>query len=94
MDDGGNLVFQLLPDGRELLKENATVPDSWVFAELFEDFLANGWTLLHPADIGALTGCEIIVTDDTTVWWHERYQVESFTKRLLSDGHAILRKAE
>jgi hypothetical protein len=83
------LNVTLTPEGREELNDRDLlgVPDHSVFIDLFEDYWTNGWTCLHAEQIGALTGCEIIIGPDVQfddqgevtnagdVYWHERYQV-------------------
>jgi hypothetical protein len=108
-DEGGNLTVSLTDEGREELADmiamNPGMPDYARFADLFDDFLCTGWSLVPAEDIGALTGCQIIIThdaehaDDGTViphgpvYWHERYQVEDFIGELLVSGECTLRVA-
>lgn len=96
------LRLELTPDGREFVEGYPEgKPDSYLFCDLFDDYLFSGWAMLRPEDIGALTGCDIILTDDWTIeddgtlqvygniYWHERYQIESLIDRLLA-GPVIL----
>lgn len=89
----GGLTVRLTEEGRnELADIRASKPratDDELFAELFEDFAANGWQLIDPSTIG-LTGCRIGISPDTgndpdnveTVYWHERYAVEDAIEQL------------
>lgn len=87
LTDAGKLaLLNLPPDDPEYVR----------FAELFDDFAANGWNMLAAFELGALTGCEIIISPDAqrddcgnlesvdTVFWHERYQIEDAVAELQS----------
>lgn len=99
------LNITLNPDGIEELQDRKDETDSQTFFTLFEDFTANGWMSLGAEQIGALTSSEIIispdaetddhgnlVSTDTTIYWHERYQVEDAIEALLA-GRLFLLKA-
>jgi hypothetical protein len=47
------------------MKENDKI-DTEIFIELFESQLCNGFRMVAPEEIGALTSCDIILTDDYT----------------------------
>ncbi len=88
----GNLVITLTNLGREFIDDalaNGTNIDSDEFmTDLFEGKLCNGWELLRPEEIGALTGAPIL-SDETErddsgslkklgrVYWFPNYQIES-----------------
>ena len=94
----GDLKLILMDAGRERLRDEPTVP----IHELIEDHLCNGWHLVRPEEIGALTACELILADTGTrdanegligverVYWHERYQVENEIEVLLAKGELVL----
>ncbi len=100
----GGMDVSLTLAGVEELADNWEKPDFSAFAVLFEDFAANGWTMLSPEDIGALTSCQIIISWDVEMdshgfiyhvgdtYWHERYQVEDAIEQLLA-GELFLQKA-
>ena len=97
----GNLLIVLLDAGREELddlvdrrKHNTTL----IMLDLLEDHLCNGWTSLTPDEIGALTSCDLILSDDVTlndegdvinvgrVYWHPNYAVEDELETLRTTG--------
>lgn len=97
------LLFMLLPEGREYLADaNRDRPDFDLFADLFEDFAGNGWSMFQPQDIGALTDCRIIISPDAEfddngdvvdagqVFWHERYQLDDAIEELLAGDLFLL----
>lgn len=103
----GGLKVTLTPEGYEELEgqdwENQDT--DILFTDLFEDYWTNGWTMLQPEQIGALTSCGLITSPDVemdddgevvsadTVYWHERYQVEDPIAELLSKkGYLFLQK--
>jgi hypothetical protein len=99
------LIVELTPEGREELAEREPGIDHHVFVDLIEDFLGNGWTLIRPEEIGALTACEVILSPDAehddhgnlvaceTVFWHANYQVEDLIEALL-EGPVTLPKGD
>lgn len=107
--DGGNLELVLTDEGREEL-DGREWSDSEAIWELAEDIFCNSeWALIRPDDIGALTSCDVILTnvadldedsgaytpaDGARVWWHERYQIESLRERLQETGRVLLRKGD
>jgi len=52
--------------------------------ELMEDFFTNGWEMIRPEDIGALTDGELMSDQDGNVYWHERYQIEDMVEMLMN----------
>jgi hypothetical protein len=103
------LTIKLNNEGREELEHNKKHQNGWNdihhVAELLEDFTCNGWQWLRAEDIGALTGCELILTNDATIedngavtvhgsiWWHERYAIESASEQLDKYGEVFFLKA-
>jgi hypothetical protein len=61
--------------------ETIPKPSIW---ELMEDFFTNGWEMVNPEDIGALTDGEIMADQDGNVYWHERYQIEDMVEMLMN----------
>lgn len=69
-----------LHDARDYQRENG---DENTFIEvLFEYYLCNGWQVISPEAIGALTD-GLIITDGTSVFWDSGYQVVSTVDNLL-----------
>jgi hypothetical protein len=95
------LLLTLTPEGREELEEKENHAN--IFPDLFEDYAANGWTMLQPEQIGALTSSDIIISPDAqtnddgdinsvdTVYWHERYQIDDPIEKLLGEGLFLLK---
>lgn len=50
---------------------------------LFEQYLCNGWHVVLPETIGALTD-GLIITDGTSIFWDSAYQVVSTVDKLLN----------
>lgn len=50
--------------------------------QMLEGYLTNGWEIVNPEDIGALTSGEIISDPNGNVYWHERYQIEDAAEEL------------
>lgn len=106
-DGKKNLVIKLLPDGREWLTEQADekgdqyLDSDDAFHEILERHLCNGWEMIRPEEIAALTDGTILskdvgrdddgkLTHLGAVYWHERYQVESPCRVLLDTGELHL----
>ena len=95
----GNLRIVLLPAARADVEEIASQEmdaDSRL-AETIEWQLSNGWSLLRPEDIGALTEAPILSEevdyDDQgnvdrvgTVYWYPQYDVFDPIGQLLTNG--------
>jgi hypothetical protein len=95
----GNLRIVLLPEARIEVEEIASKEmdaDSRL-AETIEWQLSNGWSLLRPEDIGALTEAPILSEevdyDDQgnidqvgTVYWYPQYDVFDPVGQLLTNG--------
>lgn len=106
----GNLVLKLI-DRDELLEiKSRRDSGDWTFdqaeGEMLEWYLANGWSRLAPEDIGALTSCSVILTDEGErdedgeltkvgrVYWHPNYMVEDMIDSLLENGEFALTGVE
>jgi hypothetical protein len=74
---------------KELKEEHPEMLDHQLFAELFTDF---GFHLVDPSYLG-LTSCQLGFTDDSDLWWHERYAVEDAIEVLQEDGGLFLQLA-
>jgi len=95
----GNLRIVLLPEARAEVEEIASKEldaDSRL-AETIEWQLSNGWSLLPPEDIGALTEAPILseevdyddqgnVDQVGTVYWYPQYDVFDPIGQLLTNG--------
>ena len=95
----GNLRIVLLPEARDDVQEISSkeIDADNKLSEVIEWQLANGWSLLHPEDVGALTDAPIlsedIDTDDQgnvrsvgTVYWYPQYDVSNPVAKLLQNG--------
>ena len=104
LNDAGDLVWSLTDEGRtelaDLRESHPDAGDDWLFFELAEDFLANGWEAIPPEDVGALTDATIISdecerTDAGDVvrvgraWWDANYAVRS-TVGELENGNTVV----
>jgi hypothetical protein len=90
--EDGNLLITLTDEGREKIQDAESV------LELLEWHLCNGWSHLFPENIGALTDCDLIISDDAEqnddgdmthvgrFYWHEAYQVEDPLETLRNTG--------
>lgn len=107
IDHAGNLVITLTPEGREWLTENYSKDenDENIFIELNEYQLCNGFNLVNPEDIGALTSSLLIadgwINEETTpaqaqhinVWYYNYYVIHSYLHDLQNQGYVIWNKA-
>lgn len=97
------LTLKLTKEGRELLRDNDDKDDTTRFNELVEPMIANSdFETLTADDIGALTSCPIILSDEVQrndrgditqvgrVFWHERYAVELACDKLQTRGGLYL----
>lgn len=106
--DNGNLKISL--EGKEDREELATMLARWggndiaILADMLEytRLNGNGWGILNPEDIGALTESPILTDDysveddgtvtvhpESNVWWFPNYMVENFAETLARDGFVI-----
>ena len=101
----GNLRIELNDAGKSELPDLIEKYENYetqIFHDLIEYHLCNGWENVPAEDIGALTACPWILTDDierddTTnsiiklgrVYWHQNYMVESTIEQLLTKGYVI-----
>ena len=96
------LRLTLTPEGREELQARVdarqSIDTDSALYDVLEDHLANGWDWIRPEEIGALTSAPILsdecsrdedglLTDVGTVYWFERYQIESPVAELFKAGH-------
>lgn len=103
VDNSGNLVITLTNEGREWLAENEETEqnDQDLFIELIEYQLCNGYNLVQPEDVGALTSSLLIANgtfdDETTeeearntnVWYYNYYAIRSYLADLKEQGYVI-----
>ena len=105
--ENGNLRLTLTEAGREELPslieryENDTTS---IMHELMEHQLGNGWENIPPETIGALTDCDLILSDSVErdeasdivkvgkIYCHQSYMVENPVERL-QEGSLILHGA-
>jgi hypothetical protein len=98
------LYITLLPAGREELADlvekggvEALCPES-VLHDLLEHQLCNGWEIIAPEEVGALTD-GLLLSDDVQrdddgtlthvgdVYWNSNYQIRAAAADLFEDGH-------
>lgn len=86
-DHLGDDILAILDPTGEKLSNNVSRHNVWgdkqILRELLDDSLSNGWHWLNPEDIGALTDAPVLEAPDGSVYWHERYQIESAADELL-----------
>ena len=107
----GNLKVQLTEDGKqeaaEIASGNFYVGEYKQFlAYWMEHHLGNGWENVTPEEIGALTDCDDIYSDDVArdeegvlvymgaLWWYPQYEVRNPAEVLVRQGYVILTKGE
>lgn len=106
IDNSGNLIITLTEEGKQWLNDYDKVDtDEGCFIELIEDKLANGYSLVDPEHIGALTNSLLIADGtideetaaedyvNTNVWYYNYYAVRSYLDDLKSQGYVIWNKA-
>ena len=106
IDNSGNLVITLTEEGKQWLNDYDKVStDEDCFIELIEDKLCNGYSLINPEHIGALTSSLIIadawIDEDTTneeaeginVWYYNYYAIRSYLDDLKEQGYVIWNRA-
>ena len=110
----GNLKIQLTEEGKQEVIDSGSTPgafygDNIIRMELaywLEHHLGNGWECITPEEIGALTGCDDIYSDDVArdeegvlvyvgdLWWYPQYEVRNPAEVLVKQGYVILTKGE
>ena len=108
-EDG--IVLKLTDEGREELNALRFGVDGWVkgtndiLLDMLEDHLCNGWEMVPPEDIGALTSAPIlseeVVRDDYgtlvsvgKVYWFPNYQIECELETMLETGEVFFPAAQ
>lgn len=100
------LLLKLTKEGRAQLKYWQELHPEWndttLFYELAENMLGNGWESIIPEEIGALTSCPIILSDDIQrndngeitalgrIFWHESYAIQLACEALHSKSGLYL----
>jgi hypothetical protein len=98
--ENGNLLITLTDEGREKMEEllASNLPHINVMLELLEHHLCNGWEALRPEEIGMMTGCELILSDDVDrddehavlrvghIYWHPNYMMVDELEALCATG--------
>jgi hypothetical protein len=108
VDNSGNLVISITPEERNELKEqypDDQINDERVFIDLIEYQLCNGYHLVNPENIGALTS-SLLISDgildeetteeeanDTNVWYYNYYAIRSYIADLMEQGYVIWNRA-
>lgn len=108
------VILKILPTGdlqiiadRQAKQEKEKIlkmPCDEALRYLLEEHLCNGWSLVPPEEIGALTSAPIISDDFTieddghgvvngNVWWFPNYQITSEIEEIFSNEGAIFQKS-
>ncbi|HEV2581043.1 MAG TPA: hypothetical protein VGT44_09335 [Ktedonobacteraceae bacterium] len=96
----GNLRIVLLPEARYDVQEISSqeIDADRKLSEVIEWQLANGWSLVRPEDVGALTDAPLLsedvdIDDQGTirsvgiVYWYPQYDVSDPVEQLLQQGY-------
>jgi hypothetical protein len=98
--EGKVFVQEAIDDGTTNVESDSFLSD------LLEYNTSNGWTLVKPEDVGALTSAPILSDDfdrDENTdklrrmgehYWHERYQIESAITEMVVEGYVDFQKGE
>lgn len=92
--DGRNLLIlpnkYAIQEARELYESDRYqdwFPD-WTYSqiehEVLEWYLGNGWSIIDPESIGALTE-GLILSDGENLWWDTDYMIIDWLERVLND---------
>lgn len=106
VDNSGNLVISLTEEGKQWLAENEETEqnDESLFIELIEYQLCNGYNLVAPENIGALTSSLLIADGtldeetteeearNTNVWHYNYYAIRSYLDDLKEQGYVVWNK--
>ena len=100
----GNLVVTLTPEGKQeiadAIADSKNIGSDDFMLELFEYELCNGWGVVNPEDVGALTDSPLF-SDETVfdedgdfesvgrIYWFPNYQIESPVETLYEKGEVI-----
>jgi hypothetical protein len=96
----GNLKLTLNDEGREELVDYLS--NYPTIHDLMESQLCNGWDRVQPEEVGGLTGCDLIISDDVErdddgdivkvggVYWHPNYAIEDPVETLRDTGSFVL----
>lgn len=98
--DRNRLRIRLVPEARNYVEALLEKPGDQAFAELVEYHLGNGWELLSPAEIGAITESPILskeverdedgnLVSVGTVYWYPEYERKSEIEELLRRGEIV-----
>lgn len=103
----GNLRITLLEEARASVQEIASkeITADSKLAETIEWQLSNGWSMVRPEDIGALTEAPIlseevdfdnqgIARNVGTVYWYPQYDVSDPVAKLLENGYVEFVRGE
>lgn len=91
----GNLKITLTEEGKNelpALKEMCGPNDEAIMLNLLEYHLCNGYSIVPPENVGALTASLIIadglVEEDTATkfWWYPQYEGVSYIHNIEADG--------
>jgi len=94
----GSLRIKLTEAGRGALESQR---DDWgwtrgtlyIFMDLLEDWLCNGWEWVKPEDIGALTSAPILRSPAGTLYWFPAYAVTCEIEEMLVNGEVVFPRA-
>lgn len=105
IEDCKGLTIKLTSIGRKELKarlegKGYKSSPNYIFLDLIEDWLCNGWEVIKPEEIGALTSALILsneivrnkyneVIDIGKVYWYSDYQIKSEVQELFDNGEIL-----
>ncbi len=106
INNNNTLRLAITPTGLEYIEESEDKPYIYRLADLLEWHVSNGWDWLSPKELGALTSCDLILSDDVeiddtgsitsrpfTVYWFDNYQVENPFHSWKTKGYIDLTRA-
>lgn len=95
----GNLRIVLLPEARDDVQEigSKELDADTKLAQVIEWQLSNGWSMVRPEDVAALTDAPLITEDIDTdnqgnvlhvgiVYWYPEYEVRDPVAQLIENG--------
>ena len=101
--ENGDLEIAINPEGKteidEAVESGKNIHSDEFFTDLIEHQLCNGWQLIAPDVVGALTGALILTDDDvdsSTLTLYSNianYQIESPVAIMLRDGCVVFQQA-
>jgi hypothetical protein len=93
VNEYGNLVISLTEEGKSIIDEVIALggSDEQLFIDLIEYQLSNGYSLVKPEDVGALTS-SLLLSDGVSIWYYNYYAVVSYLADLKNYGSVVWTK--